>query len=74
MTDSRGRESAPPTYCGQPTAVEPVVSTSYRLVCPVHGVVAHSLSLKEATDHGGCKMPHSAPKSSQFGINDGTIG
>ena len=44
-------------YCGSDLAVEPVVATTYRLVCPVHGVVSHSLSYKEANDHTRCLMP-----------------
>lgn len=47
--------------CGQTVQVEPVVVTTYRIVCPVHGVVGQWLSLKEASTFGGCKMPHDRP-------------
>ena len=60
MNDDTTRSNAPglpARYCGEGLVIEQVVTTSYKLVCPVHGTYAHGLSLKEANEHRSCAMP-----------------
>lgn len=37
------------------TLVEPVVSTTYNVVCPVHGVLAYGQTAKEAASYSRCE-------------------